>query len=109
METQLSSDLAGSGEINKKTIEDLKPHKKYTDITCQDVIIDEIRDREERGGVPLYGDSNTGYNNTRQVCAKDEQPLISREESNAEDSEELVRAWAWSVRSGVTGFRFEFK
>ena len=89
LETQLSSDLAESEEINKKTIEDLKPHKKYTDITCQDVIIDEIRDREERGGVSLYGDSNTGDNNTRQVCAKDKQPLISREESNAEDSEEL--------------------
>ena len=89
LETQLSSDLAESEEINKKTIEDLKPHKKYTDITCQDVIIDGIRDREERGGVPLYGDSNTGDNNTRRVCAKDEQPLISCEESNAEDSEEL--------------------
>ena len=89
LETELLSDLAESEEKNKKTIEDLKLHKKYTDIICQDVVTDEIRDREERGGVPLNGDSDTGDNNTRQVCTKDAQPLISCEESNAEDSEEL--------------------
>ena len=72
LHSELSSDLGESEEKNKKTIEDLKRHKKYTDTTCQDVITNEIRGREERGGVPLYGDSDISDNSERQVCTKDE-------------------------------------
>ena len=78
LQTELPSDY------EKKTTK-VSGSKECTD---RNGVISEIRDHKDASEVPSYID--TGDTKTVQVCSNDNQPVDSSEESNSQESKELV-------------------